>query len=176
MSDTPSTLYCANHPSVETGLRCKTCDKPICPKCAVLTPTGYRCKECVRTQQKVFDTAVWYDFPIAFVIAGLLSFAGSFLARFLGIFIIFVAAIIGVAIAEAVRYAIRRHRSPQLFLVAAIGAAAGSVILMLPTFFALLLYGLGAFTGGLWSLLWQGFYAVTITTTVYYRLRGINIR
>jgi hypothetical protein len=173
MSDTPPTLYCANHPSVETGLRCKTCDKPICPKCAVLTPTGYRCKECVRTQQKVFDTAVWYDFPIAFVIAGLLSFAGSFLAVLLRIFIIFVAAIIGVAIAEAVRFAIRRRRSPQLFLVAAIGAAIGGVLLMLPTLFGLLA---GSFVGSLLELLWQGFYVVTVTSTVYYRLRGINIR
>ena len=35
--------YCANHPGVETSLRCNKCGKPICAKCAVRTPTGYRC-------------------------------------------------------------------------------------------------------------------------------------
>lgn len=171
MSDTPPTLYCANHPSVETGLRCKTCDKPICPKCAVLTPTGYRCKECVRSQQKVFETAEWYDYPVAFFIALVLSFGGSFLARLIGFFIIFVAAIIGVAIAEAVRYAVRRRRSPRLFQIAALGAALGSLPLIVSMLFNLYLgYGL------LWNLAWQVFYAFTITSTVYYRLRGINIR
>ncbi|HLF80868.1 MAG TPA: B-box zinc finger protein, partial [Anaerolineales bacterium] len=50
-------LTCANHPTRETSLRCKRCDKPICASCAVLTPVGYRCRECVRGQQATFDTA-----------------------------------------------------------------------------------------------------------------------
>jgi hypothetical protein len=60
-------LYCANHPQTPTSLRCNRCEKPICPKCAVKTPIGYRCKECVRGQQKIFDTAQWYDYPLAFL-------------------------------------------------------------------------------------------------------------
>jgi len=83
------TLYCANHPNVETSLRCRSCEKPICAKCAVLTPTGYKCKECVRGQQKVFNTAVWYDYVLAFVIAGVLSYIGSLITGRLGWFIIF---------------------------------------------------------------------------------------
>ena len=59
------TLFCANHPDRETSLRCNRCEKPICSKCAVRTPTGYRCKECVRGQQKVFDTAENQDFIVA---------------------------------------------------------------------------------------------------------------
>src|SRR3972149_4976134 len=50
-------LTCANHPTRETSLRCKRCNKPICASCAVLTPVGYRCRECVREQQAIFDTA-----------------------------------------------------------------------------------------------------------------------
>ncbi len=45
MSDIPT---CANHPERETGLRCNRCGKPICSQCAVQTPVGYRCRECVR--------------------------------------------------------------------------------------------------------------------------------
>lgn len=174
MSDDHPILYCANHPTVETSLRCNNCEKPICPKCAVLTPTGYRCKECVRGQQKVFNTSQWYDYPIAFAIAGLISFAGSFLASFMGFFIIFLAPIIGVATAEAVRFAIQRRRSPQVFLTAAIGAVLGSLPLLLIALSRLLLGGFAA--GALLGLLWPAIYAFTVTSTVYYRLRGINIR
>ena len=170
MTEKPLIFYCANHPSIETSLRCNKCEKPICPKCAVLTPTGYRCKECVRGQQKVFETAEPIDYPIAFVIAGVLSFAGSFVTLFVGFFIIFLAPIAGVMIAEAIRLAVRRHRAPNLFLAAAIGAALGSLPAILITLATRGIYG------SLWALLWQGFYAFTIVSTIYYRLRGINIR
>ncbi|MCC7129759.1 MAG: hypothetical protein IT297_05105 [Anaerolineae bacterium] len=173
MTDTPPVLYCYNHPNVETSLRCNNCERPICPKCAVLTPTGYRCKECVRNQQKVFDTAAWYDYPLALIIAGGLSFAGSLAVSFVGFFIIFIAPIAGGIIAEAVRFAIRRRRSNALYLTAAIGAAAGSLPLLLPLLVRLLL---GGGFGSLWGLLFQGFYTFAVTSTVYYRLRGINIR
>jgi len=174
MTTTLSPLYCANHPDIETGLRCNNCEKPICPKCAVLTPTGYRCKECVRNQQKVFETAEWYDYPIAFFLAAILTYAGSFLAALLGFFIIFLAPIIGVIIAEAVRFTTRRRRSPKLFLTAAIGAVIGSIPLLFP--FLLSLLSGGGILGGLWNLLWQVYYTVTVTSTVYYRLRGIRMR
>ena len=117
----PQPIYCANHPTVETSLRCNNCEKPICPKCAVLTPTGYRCKECVRGQQKVFDTAVWHDFPVAFIVAAILAFAGSYVASFVGFFTIFIAPVAGVITAEAVRLVIRRRRSGRLFLTATAG-------------------------------------------------------
>jgi len=165
MSDQTPILYCANHPNVETSLRCNNCDKPICPKCAVLTPTGYRCKECVRSQQKVFNTAEWYDYPVAFFIVGTLSFLGSMLASFLGFWIIFIAAIIGMGIAEATRFLTHRRRSKLLFQIAASAAIIGSLPFLLTTLL----------NGNLLGLLWQGFYTFTITSTVYYRLRGINI-
>jgi hypothetical protein len=172
VSDTPPTLYCANHPTVETSLRCNNCEKPICPKCAVLTPTGYRCKDCVRNQQRVFDTAVWYDYPLGFFIAGFLSYLGSFAVPFVSFFIIFLAPIIGVVIAEAVRFVIRKRRSKSLFAIVATGAALGSLIQFLPFLLNLLLGGRFAWL----SLIWYGIYVFTVTSTVFYRLRGINIR
>ena len=47
-------MYCVNHPDVETYLRCNKCGRPICPKCAVRTPVGYRCRDCVQAHQQVF--------------------------------------------------------------------------------------------------------------------------
>src|SRR5512133_3251948 len=99
----PGVLHCANHPNVETGLRCATCNKPICAKCAKRTPTGYRCKECISGIQKNYDTSEWYDYPVAFTIAGALALVGSFVATLIGFFIIFLAPIIGVVISEVIR-------------------------------------------------------------------------
>jgi hypothetical protein len=165
-------VYCANHPETETTLRCSRCEKPICPKCAVLTPTGYKCKECVRGQQKAFNTAQWFDYPLAFLIASGLSFLGSLIAPRLYFITIFVAPIAGSLIAEIVRAVLQRRRSPQLYLWTAIGTAVGSLPLLLLGLLGLLLGGSGNFL----PLIWQGLYTFLVTSTVYYRLSGIQIR
>jgi hypothetical protein len=167
-------LHCANHPNVETSLRCATCDKPICAKCAKLTPTGYRCKECIQGIQKKYDTSEWYDYPVAFTIAGILGLLGGFLTGLIGFFIIFLAPIIGVIIAEIVRFATGRRRSLTLYKVAAVGAALGTLPFAAVTLFNIAFYG--SWTYGFLNLLYQGVYAFTVTSTVYYRLRGISIR
>ena len=53
---------CYKHPNRETLICCNQCGRPICMDCAVSTPTGYRCKECVKEQQKKFNTAVSRDY------------------------------------------------------------------------------------------------------------------
>lgn len=178
MSEQTLEIVCANHPDTPTSLRCNRCEKPICSRCAVLTPTGYRCKECVSGQRKVFDTSRWFDYPLSFGVAAILGFAGSYIASFLGFFTLFVAPIAGVIIAEIVRKILNRRRSLRLYQTAAAGAAIGSLPL-------LLLNGLGMFLqigggfGGLGSLLplvWQLLYAFMVTSTVYARLSGIQIR
>lgn len=172
MTEQQSVLYCANHPTVETTLRCNRCDKPICPKCAVSTPTGYRCKECVRGQQKIFDTALWYDYPIAIVIAFILPYLGSIAVRYIGFFAIFLGPIVGGITAEAVRLAIRKRRSRQLNIILPIVTGIGCVII--PALFLLssLSFGLNI---GLLSLLWYGIYAVGTVSTFSYRLVGIRV-
>ena len=56
MTDLPQTIAstgpvpCADHPDVETRLRCSRCGKPICPRCAVRTPVGMRCPDCAGTR------------------------------------------------------------------------------------------------------------------------------
>jgi len=146
-------------------LRCNRCERVICVECAVLTPTGYRCKTCIRGQQKIFETAETIDYPVAFVLAAILSFIGSLLTGMIGLWGLFLAPLAGGLIAEAVRWAIRRRRSPRLFLIAAVGAACGG----LPSLLLALL------SGSLFAILWPAAYLVLVTPTVYYRLRGIRI-
>ncbi len=110
---TDAVLRCANHPDRETTLRCNRCEKPICTKCAVLTPVGYRCKECVRGQQAVFETAqtAWTSLwrpSLSAVGAGV----GVAVLNILGFWGFFVAPVAGGALAEVVRLATRRRRGP----------------------------------------------------------------
>ena len=74
MTTDTTTNYCYKHPNRESNLRCNRCDTYICTSCAVLTPTGYRCKDCIREQKKVYDTALIQDYVLAVVIAGVLAY------------------------------------------------------------------------------------------------------
>jgi hypothetical protein len=175
---TTGAMACANHPNRETYLRCNRCNKPICNSCAVLTPTGYRCKECVRGQQRVFETAQSIDYLLAGGIALVLSFLGSYIVPVMQFFTIFVAPIVGMVAAELIRRATRRRRSRLLFQLAAAGAALGA----LPLLGRGLLTLLAGFTAGgglgfafLLPLVWQGVYIFLVTSTLYYRLSGIRM-
>lgn len=167
MTDETITLYCENHPNRETSLRCNRCDKPICSSCAVLTPTGYRCTECMRTQQKTFDTAEWFDYIIAVAIAAILAFIGSSLASRISFFSIFLAPLAGMLIAEAIRLATRKRRSKRLFQITAAATAFGG---LLPV-----IMGLSAGYLVLFAYLWPAVFTFLVTSTVYYRLAGIRL-
>lgn len=172
MTEEPTTLYCYVHPNRETTLRCNRCERPICADCAVLTPTGYRCKECVREQKKVFDTAKWYDYVLGFVVAGFLSGVASFLVTliggigFIGWFLIILAGpVAGVAIAESVRYVVRRHRAKPLYYTVIAGVILGALPVLLTQLFIMNLFG----------ILFQVIYLGITIPTVYTRLSGIQI-
>lgn len=174
------TLYCANHPNRETSLRCNRCEKPICTQCAVLTPVGYRCKECVRGQQKVFDTARSGDFLIAFLLTGISVAIAVGLLGYIGFWGFFLAPAIGGGLAEIVRRAVRRRRSRRLALVAVVGGVLG----ILPYFSGPILaivsmLGFGASLSGLpWiglSALYPVAYGVLILSTFYYRFNGLSL-
>jgi len=165
MTDVPAKMYCANHPDVETTLRCNKCEKPICTKCAVLTPTGYRCKECIRGQQKIFDTAAWMDYPIIFVVVAILAYLGSLIAVRLGFFVILLAPAAGTVFAEIARYVTRRRRSKRLYILAAIAAVLGCIPLILQFVFRF----------NLLAMVWDLVYVVLMTSALYTRLAGIKI-
>lgn len=163
MTDQPETIYCTNHPNTPTLLRCNRCEKPICIKCAVQTPTGYRCRECVRGQQKVFETSQWQDIPLALIVSSIISFLGSLIAGAMGFFVLFIAPIVGTIIAEAARAVTKRRRSQRLFIIVGVGTLLGA----LPWLLRGLIFGIS------FRLLWQGIYTFIVTTTAYYRIRGI---
>jgi len=173
--DNGGPLYCYNHPKRETHLRCNRCERPICSSCAVLTPTGYRCKECVRGQQKIFDTSKWWDYPLAVVVAFILSAIGSYFVSLIGFFTLFLAPLAGIGIAEAVRFVVRRRRSRNLPAWVATATFIGGIVLtlfnVLVIFIAYGQFGLN----NLLSILWPVVYAIMATSAVFYRLKGIKL-
>lgn len=173
--------YCANHPQRETSLRCNRCEKPICPECAILTPTGYRCKECVRGHQKKFNTATWMDYPLAFITAAVISYLGSLITSLLGFFTLILAPLAGIVIAEAVRFVIKKRRSPGLFLTSAAGTAVGSlpglIIPLLSVILSLSSSDSFSFLGGAGlTLIIRVIYTILVTSSMYYRLTGTRLR
>ncbi len=172
MTETTETLYCYNHPTRETSLRCNNCNRPICASCAVRTPTGYRCKECVRERQKTFDTSAWYDYILGFIVAGFLSGVASFLVTmvgsigYFGWFLIAAGApTAGVIIAEGVRLITRKRRSRSLFITIAVAVVLGALPIIVLEIFIFDIYG----------LVFQVIYLILATPVVYTRLSGIQL-
>lgn len=172
MTVTTETLYCYNHPTRETTLRCKRCERPICTSCAVGTPTGYMCKDCVRERKKTFDTSAWYDYVLGFIVAGFLSGVASFLVTmigsigFFGWFLIAAGApTAGVIIAEGVRLITRKRRSRSLFITIAIAVVLGALPIIVLEIFIFDIFG----------IVFQVIYLVIATPIVYTRLSGIQL-
>ncbi len=163
---------CYAHPGRETTLRCKRCDRHICTSCAVGTPTGYMCKDCINERKKVFDTALWYDyligFGITFVMSLIASILAGFAASFVGFYIIFFAAALGggagVLISNITLRAINKRRSRTLFYACAAGVALGALPVAIGFFF------ISPFAG--FAIL---VYAFITTPVVYQRVSGIQL-
>jgi hypothetical protein len=173
MSDPKTTLTCTFHPKVESLLRCNRCNQPICIKCATHTPTGYRCPECIRSQQKIFITTKWFDQIIAVAITGIISFLGSMIASNLGIYIMILIAIgAGYLIVWAVKKAINNRRSPLLKYVMSGSAFLGSLIPVVGFLIRDFRYYGIIFGGGLFSIIWYLAYPAILTAYVYYQLRN----
>lgn len=180
----PDTLYCYVHPNRPTTLRCNRCERPICADCAILTPTGYRCRECVRTQQKKFDTAEWYDYIVAFITAGIGSAIASGLivivsGFFFGILVLFIAPGAGAVIGNLVLRFIKNRRSRALFMTSAVGMVAGAlpalITVSLPVLLGLLAGAGVRGLGGLLPAIWEVVYLFMAVPAAYTQISGIRI-
>ena len=170
-------MYCVNHPDVETYLRCNKCGQPICPKCAVQTPVGYRCRDCVRTQQRAFYAGFRpAHYLVAAVVALPLALVAGWLIPSLGWYAIVLGPLVGVGIAEAVRWAIRGRRGPYTWLVVCGSIAVAALPRLVLSLLSLLTLAVSPaggvyYAGGLVRLVWTAIYVVAATGAAYARLR-----
>lgn len=158
----PETLTCYRHPDRSTGLRCYSCQRPICIKCAKRTPVGYRCPDCIREAQDVFFSAGPLDYLLVGVVALVLAYIGGLIVPRFGFFIIFVAPFVGTLIGRLAFRAARRRRGRWLPHLVAAMVVVGGLLPFLPA----LLSG-----ASLLGLLWPGLYLFLATGSAYYQVR-----
>jgi hypothetical protein len=125
-------LYCYRHPKNETYVRCGRCDQPICPKCAVQGPVGFRCREC-----GLVKSAAVTDFTPRQLAFGLgIPLGGGAILGYLGgqvgFYSIFIAFFAGAFIAEAFVRFVGLKRGPivrtMLYGGLVAGFAVGAVV------------------------------------------------
>jgi hypothetical protein len=117
--DTP--LQCAEHPNVETYLRCGRCEKPICPKCLVYTPVGTRCRDCANIKKSpVYDVSGAQYLKASAVGLGLglgLGFVWAFIPQF-AFFSLWIVLFLGFAVGELIGRSVNRKHGPGLMAIA----------------------------------------------------------
>ena len=169
MSEYNNPQVCTFHPKRETLLRCNRCDRPICIKCAIHTPTGYRCPDCIRSQQKIFVTTKWFDHIIAAVLTAVITFVASLLS-FLGFYALFIALGAGFAAVWLVKKAIQNRRSPMLKYVM---SGTALIVSLIPTLLSIVqqFQALG-YVFDYYSLIWKLGFAVIVSGNIFYQLKN----
>jgi len=120
-------VTCANHPKVETGVRCSECGKPICTDCMVQSAVGIKCRECARMPRSARVTlrpqkaarAVGAAFGVGSGLGILLAFVGG--AGF-GFFTLIVAYFVGILTGRATLRGAGYYRAESTAWIAAGGA------------------------------------------------------
>lgn len=125
----PAVMYCVNHPHTETLLRCSRCLAPICTRCAISTPVGYRCPQCVRRNR----SPLYVVEPQHAVIAALVSFVLSSIAAVLIsqvwlLLTFFLSPSAGGLIGEAVLRTAGGKRGRSIQVVTGVGIVLGAMV------------------------------------------------
>ena len=117
---------CAEHPNVETRLRCSRCGKPICPQCAVRTPVGMRCPDCAGTRaaSKADPAGVARAALAGGVVAVLAGIGWAFLPNW-GFYW---ALLLGFGTVETMAKLLRGRTGPDLQAVAIVLVVAGMAV------------------------------------------------
>jgi hypothetical protein len=165
-------MVCYRHRKRETSLRCYSCERYICSKCAIKTPVGYRCPVCVREAEDVFYNATLLDYIIAPIISLPLSLLAGFLVLSMGsgflmlLIIFFLAGIVGGFIGRATKWAVSRRRGRYLAHIVAACVALGVLIPGLPVAVAVL-FGNATF----FALLGPGLYLFIAVSAAFYQMK-----
>ncbi|MBI2867338.1 MAG: B-box zinc finger protein [Chloroflexi bacterium] len=125
---TPPALRCANHPNVETALRCASCDKPICPKCYIYTPVGIKCRQCARLRRlPVYNVPLpYYARAVGAMVASAALASVLWVLLWDAFYSFLLLSIVvwlgtGYLIGEAVSQSANRKSSPYLQVIAGLG-------------------------------------------------------
>ncbi|MCA9898205.1 MAG: hypothetical protein KC433_08430 [Anaerolineales bacterium] len=133
-------LACYRHSNRSTSLRCYNCGKPICSSCAIKTPVGYSCPDCIREKEDVFFNIKPLDYLVAPAIGLVLSLViGYLVVRFMTglgwltiIGAIFGGGLAGRFVGQLTKGAIGRRRGRYLPHVMVVMLVLGTAVWLLP--------------------------------------------
>jgi len=119
---------CPRHPSISTRLRCSKCGTPICPRCMVETPVGFRCPPCAG-----LSGLSWSDVPTPLLLrATLAGLAVALVVGWLWSRIpdwqFYLALLLGFGVAEAMAWAARAQRGRALQTLGVLCVAVGLLV------------------------------------------------
>src|SRR3712207_8484915 len=100
-ADSAPALRCYRHPERETWVRCGRCDQPICTRCAMQGPVGFRCRQCGRPARDPLTSMRPTQVGVALAVAALGGAVVGLLAASAGFFGLIVAWFGGGIIADA---------------------------------------------------------------------------
>ncbi len=132
---------CANHPNVETHLRCSRCGKPICPRCVIQTPVGGRCRECANLKKppmfqvspRLYAIAAVYGLSVA-VVGGLIwAQMGSFFGLS-SLLLLLLGYLVGEAVSRGAKGKISRGLMVMAGGFTLLGIVVGRLVLLLTRF------------------------------------------
>lgn len=143
-SEPSAVLHCANHPDVETRLRCSRCGKPICVRCVYQTPVGGRCKECAQIRKSPvmlvsparYAKAASYGLAAALIGGTIWASVGSMLFGLGGLLVIALGYLVGEAVSRGADGRISRGLvalACGLTVVSVVGGRAIVLLLALPS-------------------------------------------
>lgn len=127
---------CARHKAVTTRLRCGRCEKPICPKCTVMAPTGARCRECVSNRDAHMYQVGPKHLGLAFGASVVVGAFGAVLTSIAGVFWLWVllyAPAIGPLLGRLITKITGGKRGAKVALVVSLGLVCGALLCGLGT-------------------------------------------
>lgn len=120
--------HCYRHPERETLILCGRCERPICTRCAMQGPVGFRCRQCGTLAFDPLTSLRPNQIVIALGISlGLAAVAGLIAAR-IGFFGIVIGFFAGGFVAEAVIRVIGIKHGPRIMALVLGGIIVGSVV------------------------------------------------
>jgi len=127
-TDDDDALYCYRHPDRQTYVRCGRCDQPICTKCAMQGPVGFRCKQCGTLANDPLTTIA----PTRAVLGTAVAMAGGavigLITGGLGWFTILISFFAGGVTSEAVIRVTGYKRGPLILGIVFGGILLGAIV------------------------------------------------
>ena len=121
-------LHCYRHPDRETRILCGRCERPICTRCAMQGPVGFRCKQCGTLAYDPLTSLRPSQMLIGLAVTIGLAAVAAFVASRIGVFGILLGFFAGGFIAEAVTRVIGLKHGPRIMTLVIGGIIVGGLI------------------------------------------------